>query len=267
MSNKPTLRIGSLFAGIGGLELGLERAGLGRVAWQVEIDPNRRSVLAKHWPEAKRYRDVRVCAGVRASCTDEQALDQVEVICGGFPCQDLSDASRGRGGGIEGSKSGLWREYVRIVEEIEPAIVVVENVAGAAARKWLPSVRGALHVLGYRTRALRVDARDVGAPHARARVFVIGYADAQTQPVGAIDAEMARVRSFTDLARHWWEPVTGRLRVANGFPERMDIARLEMLGDSVVPQCAELVGRVIVHDIMKAATLAPARELTKASAL
>ncbi len=236
-------RIGSLFSGIGGLELGLERAGVGRVAWQVEIDPNRRAVLAKHWPDAERYSDVR-------TFIHKRERSEVEVICGGFPCQDLSDASRGRGGGIEGSKSGLWREYVRIIDEFRPVVVVVENVAGAATRKWLPSVRGALHVLGYRTRALRVDARDVGAPHARARVFVVGYADAQAQSARAVDAEMARVRSFTDLARHWWEPVAGRLRVANGFPERMDIARLEMLGDSVVPQCAEVVGRVIVHDII-----------------
>jgi DNA (cytosine-5)-methyltransferase 1 len=245
-----TLRIGSLFAGIGGLELGLERAGLGRVAWQVEIDPNRRAVLAKHWPKAKRFNDVRVVSGSRRTSMSENALDQVEVICGGFPCQDLSDASRGRGGGIEGSKSGLWREYIRIVEEVEPQIVVVENVAGAATRKWLPPVRRGLHVLGYRTRALRIDARDVGAPHARARVFVVGYANAQTQSARTIDAKMAQVRSFTDLAGHWWEPVAGRLRVANGFPERVDIARLEMLGDSVVPQCAELVGRVIAHDLM-----------------
>jgi DNA (cytosine-5)-methyltransferase 1 len=244
------MRIGSLFSGIGGLELGLERAGLGRVVWQVEIDSDRRAVLAKHWPDVKRFIDVRACTGIRHSCINEQFLEQVEVICGGFPCQDISGASRGRGGGIEGSKSGLWREYIRLIEEIEPAIVVIENVAGAATRKWLPPVRGALHVLGYRTRALRVNARDVGAPHARARIFVVGYANACTQPAGTVDAKMARVRSFTDLARHWWKPVAGRLRVANGFPERMDSTRLEMLGDSVVPQCAELVGRVIVHDLL-----------------
>ena len=112
------MRIGSLFSGIGGLELGLERAGVGRVAWQVEIDPFCRAVLAKHWPDVERFEDVR---SVGAS-----NLSPVDVICGGFPCQDVSLAGLGRG--LEGERSGLWFEYLRIVTEMRPRFVVVENV-------------------------------------------------------------------------------------------------------------------------------------------
>ena len=129
--------IGSLFSGIGGLELGLERAGLGRVVWQIEIDPTRRRVLAKHWPYVRRYVDVR----------ERHELEPVDILCGGFPCQDVSDASRGRGGGIEGQRSGLWKEYARIIGDLEPLFVIVENVAGAAIKKWLPTVRRDLHML------------------------------------------------------------------------------------------------------------------------
>ena len=241
MTTTRTLRIGSLFSGIGGLELGLERSGLGRVVWQVEIDPFRRSILAKYWSMVHRYVDVRECGS--------RNMSHVDVVCGGFPCQDVSDASRGRGGGIRGEKSGLWSEYARIVGEIRPRIVVVENVAQAARFRWLPTVRSDLHVLGYRTRALRVDARDVGAPHARARVFVVGYADAQGEPARSVDEEVAGVPEATGLGGHWRKPLPGTLRVVDGVPGRMDRARVRALGDAVVPDCAELVGRVILRDL------------------
>lgn len=156
------MRIGSLFAGIGGLELGLEWAGVGRTIWQVESDPYCRAVLARHWPEADRsVTDVRAASSLRP----------VDVICGGFPCQDVSSA--GKRAGLAGARSGLWYEYRRIVEEIRPRVVVVENVASGASR-WLPTVSEQLRELGYRVRALGVSARDVGAPHLRRRVFVLG---------------------------------------------------------------------------------------------
>lgn len=174
------MSIGSLFSGIGGLELGLEAAGLGAVAWQVEIDPFCRRVLAKHWPDAARdVCDVRVAGAA--------TLAPVDVICGGFPCQDVSAA--GKRAGLEGERSGLWYEYRRIVSELRPRIVVVENVASGAP-KWLPTVRRQLCELGYNTTALAVSAEDVGAPHRRARVFVVGLADPnrqwQPQPSGAV---------------------------------------------------------------------------------
>lgn len=160
--------IGSLFSGIGGLELGLERAGLGPVVWQVEIDPFCRQVLAKHWPMVDRsVEDVR-----HASST---TLAPVDVICGGFPCQDVSAA--GKRAGLAGARSGLWYEYRRVLEELRPAGVAIENVASGASA-WLPTILAQLAELGYRTRALGIAARDVGAPHRRARIFVVGVANA-----------------------------------------------------------------------------------------
>jgi DNA (cytosine-5)-methyltransferase 1 len=161
------VRIGSLFAGIGGLELGLERAGVGHVEWQVEIDPWCRAVLARHWHNASRsVHDV-----TEASAAN---LSEVDVICGGFPCQDVSSA--GLGAGLDGDRSGLWREYLRILGELRPRAVVVENVASGKGR-WLREVRGGLCELGYRTRALGIGASDVGAPHLRRRIFVLALAD------------------------------------------------------------------------------------------
>ena len=161
------MKIGSLFSGIGGLELGLEQAGVGRVEWQVEFDPWCRTVLAKHWPNADRsVEDVRNAG--------RSTLAPVDIICGGFPCQDVSSA--GKQAGLDGARSGLWYEYIRIVAELRPIGVVVENVASGKA-KWLCEVRSGLQALGYRTRALEVAARDVGAPHLRRRVFVVALAD------------------------------------------------------------------------------------------
>src|SRR3990167_10929952 len=118
------MRIGSLFSGIGGLELGLEWAGVGRTVWQVELDPYCRAVLAKHWPDAQRFTDVRDCNSTN--------LPPVDVLCGGFPCQDISDA--GKRAGITGARSGLWSEFARIIRELRPRYVVVENVRALLVR-------------------------------------------------------------------------------------------------------------------------------------
>ena len=101
------VKIGSLFSGIGGLELGLEWAGVGHTVWQVERDPFCRSILARHWPSAARFDDVRTVGA--------HNLEPVDVICGGFPCQDISYA--GKGLGLAGERSGLWYEFARIIGE------------------------------------------------------------------------------------------------------------------------------------------------------
>lgn len=112
----------------------------------------------------KRYDDVQ-----RLRAAD---LAPVDVLCGGFPCQDVSSA--GKGAGLEGGRSGLWYEFRRIIEERPPPFVVVENVASGKAR-WLPTVRRGLCDLGYRTRAFALSAVEVGAPHLRRRVFVVAH--------------------------------------------------------------------------------------------
>src|SRR5215510_9060927 len=113
------LTFGSLFAGIGGIDLGLERAGM-ECRWQVEIDPFCRQILAKHWPEVKRYDDIRKLAA--------SDLEPVDLMAGGFPCQDLSQA--GKRAGIEGTRSGLWFEFARLVRGLRPRYVLIENVPG-----------------------------------------------------------------------------------------------------------------------------------------
>ena len=159
------MRIGSLFSGIGGLELGLEWAGVGRTVWQVERDSYCRQVLAHHWPEAQRFDDV---------CTvGAHNLPPVDVMCGGFPCQDISYA--GKGAGLAGARSGLWYEYARIVGELEPRFVVVENVSALLTRG-IDAVLGTLADLGYNAEWSTLRASDVGAPHRRERVFIVAYA-------------------------------------------------------------------------------------------
>lgn len=170
--------IGSLFSGIGGLELGLEWAGLGPVAWQVEQDAYCRKVLAKHWPDAVRYDDVRAVGS--------HNLSRVEVLCGGFPCQDISVA--GLGAGLAGARSGLWREYARIISDLRPRVVVVENVAALRFRG-LDVVLGDLAALGYDALWLPIRAADLDAPHLRERLFVVAHAHEvrQSQPQGSIE--------------------------------------------------------------------------------
>lgn len=113
------LTFGSLFAGIGGFDGGFEEAGM-QCLWQVEIDPQARRVLGKHWPAVERHDDVRECG--------KRNLARVDVVCGGFPCQDLSIA--GRGEGIKADRSGLFYQMTRIVDELQPAVCIFENVPG-----------------------------------------------------------------------------------------------------------------------------------------
>lgn len=242
------LTIGSLFSGIGGLELGLERAGLGPVLWQVERDTFCQRVLAKHWPTVERHEDIQT---VRVS-----QLRAVDLICGGFPCQDVSSAGQRKG--LGGARSGLWWEFARVVKEARPRFVIVENVASGATR-WLCSVRSNLHQLGYRTRALGIAASDVGAPHARKRIFIVAYANKDRKHAGAKHAEVAVASSIASdvdgiapgrTARPnrqsaWTETEPAMVRVADGLPKGLDTARKRALGNAVVPQCAQIVGEVI----------------------
>src|SRR5262245_15835968 len=153
---------GDLFAGIGGMSLGLERAGF-TVRWQVEREPYCENVLARHWPDVARRRDVRFAGA--------GTLERVDLIAGGFPCQDVSAA--GKGGGLAGHRSGLWREFACIVRELRPRWVLVENVP-ALRRRGADTVLGDLEAAGYTCWPCVVGARHVGAPHRRDRVWIVG---------------------------------------------------------------------------------------------
>ena len=256
------LTIGSLFAGIGGLELGLEWAGLGPTMWQVETDEFCRRVLAKHWPEADRsVTDVRQATAA--------TLAPVDLICGGFPCQDLSAA--GKGAGITGVRSGLWFEFHRIIWQMAPRWVVFENV-GSAAIRWVDHVVEGLDQLGYTAVPFPLSAADVGAWHLRRRVFVVAYhRGAETPEARNPDGTRRHEREGCSKppGRKTTERTTRRRpqsSLVRGIPRlpteldfaraadippvnhergRDDVKRRRALGNSVVPQCAEIIGWII----------------------
>lgn len=167
------LRIGSICSGIGGLELGLEWAGVGHTVWQCEVDAFCRRILAKHWPDAVRFGDVRRLS--RLPVAGELFPDyppDCDLICAGFPCQDISVA--GNGAGLDGARSGLWFEVLRVIGELMPAWVVLENV-DRIRLKGLDRVLEGLASLGFDAEWHRFAAADVGAPHRRRRWFLIGW--------------------------------------------------------------------------------------------
>jgi DNA (cytosine-5)-methyltransferase 1 len=271
------ITFGSLFAGIGGFDLGFERVGM-KCKWQVEIDDYATQVLAKHWPNVHRERDIRQCG--------KHNLEPVDVICGGFPCQDISYA--GSGAGLDGERSGLFFESVRLVRELRPRVVVLENVSALLTRG-LDRVLGTLASLGFDAEWHCIPASHVGAPHIRDRVFIIAYANSRRlsqqsqlhteQPAGIEtgtqrdDSERLRDHLADSIGKgleirqgentggarsidwsivtrsSWWaaEPCVGR--VANGISRRVD--RLKCLGNAVVPQVAELIGGQVVKLIQR----------------
>jgi DNA (cytosine-5)-methyltransferase 1 len=164
------LAVLDLFSGIGGFSLGLERTGGFETVAFCEIEPFPRKVLAKNWPEVPIYDDVRTLTAERLAA-DGIAVD---VICGGFPCQDISTA--GKGAGLAGERSGLWSEIARLVGELRPSYVIVENVSALLGRG-LGTVLGDLAALGYDAEWHCIPASHVGAPHRRDRIWIIAYVD------------------------------------------------------------------------------------------
>jgi DNA (cytosine-5)-methyltransferase 1 len=255
-------RVLDLFSGIGGFSLGLGRTGGFRTVAFCEIDPFCRRVLSKHWPEVPCYDDVRTLTADRLRA---DGID-VDVICGGFPCQDISLA--GKGAGLAGERSGLWAEIARLSGELRPRYVIVENVSALLGRG-LDNVLGDLAALGYDAEWHCIPASALGAPHRRDRAWVVAHADSQRelQPQGCvkdIGGWIGNGGSNLAVAEHggrqgwnasrewaaaivscgWWgsEPDVGR--VAHGVPKRVD--RLRALGNAVVPQIPEMIGRAIL---------------------
>ena len=238
------MRVLDLFSGIGGFSLGLERAGMTTVAF-CEIDPFCRRVLAKHWPGVPIYDDVRDVTAARLGA-DGIAVD---VICGGFPCQDVSSA--GAKAGLEGVRSGLWQELARLVGEVRPRYVIVENVADLLARG-MGEVIGDLASLGYDAVWHCIPASHVGLPQPRDRVWIVANSDGdRCSRWSQRNIERAFAERWADddglaLAQRRAREATSRIRrMDDGLPKGLD--RLRSLGNAVVPQIPELIGRAILQ--------------------
>lgn len=260
-----------LFSGIGGLSLGLHWAGM-RTAAFCEADPFARGVLARHWPGVPCYPDVRRLTAARLR---DDGVPRPSLVCGGFPCQDVSAA--GRGAGLDGARSGLWAEMARLVAETRPDWVVVENVPALRVRG-ADRVCADLEAHGYAVWPLVVGAAHAGAPHRRGRVWIVaraagasgggasgGGARAGTvRPRAACADALAhaggtglemRIGGAADPApglpverRGGWPAGPGFRRVADGLPAGLDRpARVKALGNAVVPQVAAMVGRAVMR--------------------
>lgn len=245
-----TYTFGSLFAGIGGFDLGFEQAGL-RCVWQVENHEKRQAVLRRHWPHVTRWGDVRTFPP-----TERVEQFRTDIICGGFPCQDISLS--GKGAGIDGERSGLWDEYIRIVRTLRPRVVVVENVTALTSRG-LHRVLGDLAASGFDAEWDCLPASAFGAYHERDRIFVVAYPSGvngrphdllETSRDGRASLQSRRLRRMA-VAQRGRQPGTrlGREprldRLVRRIPGAMD--RLEGAGNSVYPPVAKWIGCQVVR--------------------
>jgi DNA (cytosine-5)-methyltransferase 1 len=268
------MKVGSLFSGIGGLELGLERAGMTTI-WQSEMDPYASKVLAKNFPGVPNLGDI--------TQIDWSQVERPDLVCGGFPCQPASEAGKRLG---MADARWLWPEFARCLRELKPRWVLAENVPGLLSvdsGRGFGSVLRDLAQLGFNAEWGRIPAAAVGAPHLRWRVFLVAHAgrssagtssgpdgqDSTQRSAQAVHApgcgEVVADAGYQGLPESerqallrkgrgdeggtasqcgGWaiEPDVGR--VAHGVPSRVD--RLKCLGNAVVPQVAEVVGRWIM---------------------
>ena len=280
------MKVGSLFSGIGGLDLGLERAGMS-IAWHSEIDPYACKVLKKHWPEVPNHGDIKLI--------DWSTVKPVDVICGGYPCQPFSTAGKRRG---TDDPRHLWPWVREAISALRPQYAILENVRGHLSLGGT-TVIGELAEIGYDAEWRVVSAAGLGANHRRQRIIIVAYPNSDHEPNGpkheiglvadttskqsngrqfrnnqqefsqqglqskvrtacanvanthngrhvyAQDAKQPDIRRRCAKSgwEHWQvEPDVGR--VAHGVPARVD--RLRGLGNAVVPQVAEYIGRLVM---------------------
>lgn len=239
----------SLFTGIGGIDLGLERASM-TVVGQVEIDPFCRQVLARHWPEVPRHDDVRTAVAWWHSAP----RPPVHLVAGGPPCQPASRA--GRRLGMADPRWG-WPWLLDVVRAVRPRYVLVENPAalldllGGEAFGW---ILGELATIGFDADWSVLSACAVGAPHVRERLFLMAYAHGLDGAPRLGTGAGRPVPGGHGSPGTWGDPVDGFMeaergsdRVAHGLPDELEPARVKALGNAVVPQLAERVGRLITQ--------------------
>ena len=218
------MKVLDLFSGIGGFSLGLERAGMETVAF-CEYDEPCRKVLRKHWPDVPIWGDIH----------SVDLIDNVDVICGGFPCQPFSSAARGRHSAID-----LWPEMSRVVQNVLPQYVIAENVTERA----IDAAKSDLERAGYAVWKRRIDASFAGADHQRKRWWLCAYSNCESELHRTLNAEVARL---PELCQGVWSGANyaRALRIPDGASNRMD--RLKQLGNTVIPQIPETIGRAILE--------------------
>ena len=241
MRNGQKLRVLDLFSGIGGFSLGLERTGGFETVAFCEIDPFCRKVLAKHWPGVPIHEDVRELG------PDE--IGSIDVICGGFPCQDISSA--GQKFGIAGERSGLWSEQLRLIRALRPRFAIVENVADLLARG-MGAVLGDLAESRYDAEWHSIPASFVGLPQARERIWIIAYPDSgrcqggeerdREGPILVLRPDDDRLALGQRRARDGRSWIS---RADDGVPNRVD--RLRALGNAAAFKIPEIIGRAILE--------------------
>jgi len=240
------MKVLDLFSGIGGFSLGLERAGFETIAF-CEIEPYCQKVLKKHWPDIPIYEDVRNVTRERLEA------DGIfpDVITGGFPCQDISVA--GKQAGIDGERSGLWSECARILGEFRPRYAIFENVTALLSGdrgKWFERVLWDISQVGYDAEWHCIPASELGAHHHRDRVWIIAHSNRQ-----GLQKRLLHTRIQGEKGRYEYgedSPLGGArftvprlVRGFHGIPNRVD--RIRSLGNAVVPQIPEIIGRAIME--------------------
>lgn len=239
-------RVLDLFSGIGGFSLGLERTGGFKTVAHVEQQDFQRAVLAKHWPDARQYVDVRDVTGSRLTA-DGIAPN---AITAGFPCQDISHA--GARAGIGGERSGLWSHVARLAGELRPDWLLLENVAAILGRG-LDRVLGDLAEIGFDAWWDCIPASFLGYPHERDRWFAVAYPAGLRRNQGERSAQewrrLLRARSLGGPSS-WAQAAnndqvrSGFIRVVDGLPDH--VHRLDALGNAIVPEIPEMIGRAIL---------------------
>lgn len=229
------LRVLSLFSGIGAIDLGLQRAGLGPIAFS-EIDPYASAVLAKRFPGVPNIGDITIAE-----------FPNADVVAAGFPCQDLSNA--GKRAGLAGDRSGLWREVMRAVRVVRPRFVVLENVA-ALLRRGVDKVLGDLAADGYDAEWDCIPASHVGAPHNRDRWFALAYperGERWTQPYLWPLGRMGREQQSVPWDRDWQSALREFRGMDDGSAYRVD--RVDTIRNAVVPQIITEIGDALLQGI------------------
>jgi DNA (cytosine-5)-methyltransferase 1 len=238
------VKVLDLFSGIGGFSLGLERAGMETVAF-CEFDKHAQKVLKKHWPDVPIYDDVRTLDG-------KQFRGSVDVVCGGFPCQDLSVA--GKKAGFDGARSSLYREMLRIIGECMPRYAIFENVTGlltGESGRWFGQFLYDLAEIGFDAEWHCIPASELGAHHHRDRVWIIAHAYSGRLE-GRVIGESIRwggqelgTEALVDYDNKKASPKPEFCRGHDGIPKKSH--RLKQLGNAVVPQIPEAIGRAIME--------------------